>query len=93
MTKRIGLRNIALKSFQLPLESTADEIKEAASKVRETGLDLYGCGVIDIPKFLKTLLKVKYSGIVALEYEKDKQDPLPGAAESMGYVKGVLSTK
>ena len=50
-----------------------------------------GRGVIDIPLFLKTVVESKYSGTLALEYEKDARDPLAGAAESIGYVKGVLS--
>ena len=50
-----------------------------------------GRGSIDIPGFLRTLLKVGYAGVVAFEYEKDSADPLPGLAESIGYVKGVLS--
>jgi inosose dehydratase len=50
-----------------------------------------GRGVIDIPSFLHTLLKVRYSGIVSFEYEKDSKDPLPGLAESVGYVRGVLA--
>jgi hypothetical protein len=37
------------------------------------------------------LLKLNCSGTVALEYEKDKKDPLPGAAESIGYIRGVLA--
>jgi len=49
-----------------------------------------GRGVIDIPAFLKTLVKIKYQGVVALEYEKDANDPVPGVAESIGYTKGVL---
>jgi len=36
------------------------------------------------------LLKENYSKIVSFEYEKDGKDPLPGLAESIGYVKGVL---
>lgn len=218
MTKRLGLQRIALKSVHLPLESRGDEIKSAAAKVREAGLELYGCGVvymqneeevnqafiyakeagirviigvpnhellnlvnkkvqefdirlaihnhgpgdklyptpesaykkirelderlglcldighsqrsgvdpseaaemfagrlldvhlkdvtassregdpveigrgvIDIPKFLRTLLKLNYPEAVSFEYEKDAGDPLPGAAESVGYVKGVLA--
>jgi len=51
-----------------------------------------GRGVIDIPGFLKTIHKIKYSGSVSLEFEKDAEDPLPGSAESIGYVKGVLAT-
>ncbi len=49
-----------------------------------------GRGVIDIPSVLKALLKINYSGSLGLEYEKDGDDPLAGAAESVGYVKGVL---
>ena len=50
-----------------------------------------GRGVIDIPKFMRTLIKINYRGIVALEYEKDSKDPLAGAAESIGYLQGVLA--
>ena len=50
-----------------------------------------GRGVIDIPQFLQSLLDINYTGILSLEYEKDGKDPLPGAAESVGFVKGVLS--
>jgi sugar phosphate isomerase/epimerase len=49
-----------------------------------------GRGVIDIPAFLKTVVKRKYAGILSFEYEKDADDPVPGLAESLGYVKGVL---
>jgi Sugar phosphate isomerases/epimerases len=218
MTKRVGLKYIALKSFHLPLESTVEQIREVAKKVKDAGLELYGggviymnneaevhcafdyakaagmkviigvakpellklvnkkvqqyniklaihnhgpgdkvyptpasayerikdlderiglCndightqragmdpsesaekfadrlldvhmkdvsaatakghevevgrGVIDIPKFLQTLVKVKYSGVVAFEYEKDPENLLPGLAESVGYVRGVLA--
>ncbi len=50
-----------------------------------------GRGVIDIPRFLRTLVKIKYAGIVSFEYEKDADDPLAGLAESVGYVRGVLA--
>lgn len=49
-----------------------------------------GRGVIDIPGFLKTIVKLKYPNIISIEYEKDGDDPVPGLAESLGYVKGVL---
>ena len=218
MTKRLGLTRIAFKSFHLSLESTEEEIKAVATQVKESGLDLYGCGVVymqnedevhrafdyakaagmrviigvpehgllelvnkkvqeydmvlaihnhgpgderypspesayerikdldqrmglcidvghtqrlgidpvesierfadrlydvhmkdvsraskegttiemgrgimDIPEVLKILLKIEYSGIASFEFEKDEDDPLPGVAESVGYVRGVLS--
>ena len=217
MTKRLGVERISLKSFHLPLESSIDEIKAVAAKVKDAGIDLYGCGVvymknevevhrackyakragmkviigvpehhllnlanekvkefdiklaihnhgpgdqrypspqsayekiknmdarmglcidightkrigidpsveakrfadrlhdvhvkdvsaatkqgktveigrgvIDIPKFLRTLVKIEYKGAVSLEFEKDENDPLAGAAESIGYLRGVL---
>jgi inosose dehydratase len=50
-----------------------------------------GRGIIDFPKFFKTLRKEKYTGTCSLEYGKDMADPLPGIAESMGYFRGVLA--
>ena len=64
------------------------DVSEAAAKGH--GLEI-GRGVIDIPKFLKMLVKIKYSGIVSFEYEKDADDPMAGLAESVGYIKGVLA--
>jgi len=50
-----------------------------------------GRGIIDFPKFFKTLRDAKYSGTCSLEYGKDMADPLPGIAESIGYFHGVLA--
>ena len=44
-----------------------------------------GRGVIDIPKVIRALIKINYTGFVSFEYEKDDNDPLPGLAESVGY--------
>jgi len=62
----------------------------SAATAKGRGVEV-GRGVIDIPKFLRTLLKINYSGVVAFEYEKDADDPLAGLAESVGYVRGVLA--
>lgn len=218
MTKRVGLTHICLKSFHLPLDATAEQIAAAAAKVKEAGLDLYGCGVvsmktdqdvnqafdyakaagmrtivaapipdvlplvnekvkqfdievaihnhgpgdkiyptpesiyekvekldnriglcidightarigadpiadaerfadrlldvhvkdvsaaapegktveigrgvIDIPAFLRTLIKINYARVASFEHEKDENDPLAGLAESVGYIRGVLA--
>jgi len=64
------------------------DVSQATAKGRTVEI---GRGVIDIPKFLKTLINIKYTGIVAFEYEKDADDPLAGLAESVGYVRGVLA--
>lgn len=49
-----------------------------------------GRGVIDIPAVIKALNKIKYQGYAAFEYEKDGDDPVPGLAESVGYVRGIM---
>jgi inosose dehydratase len=66
-------------------------IKDVTAASKEGSTCEIGRGVIDIPSFLKQVVKMKYSGTLALEYEKDASDPLPGAAESIGYLKGILS--
>jgi sugar phosphate isomerase/epimerase len=50
-----------------------------------------GRGVIDLPAVLKALLDIKFEYHVALEYEKDEYDPIPGMAESIGYTRGILA--
>jgi sugar phosphate isomerase/epimerase len=49
-----------------------------------------GRGVLDLKSVVRALLEVKYPHLVSFEYEKDENDPLPGLAETIGYVKGIL---
>ena len=51
-----------------------------------------GRGVLDIHGMLETLLHIGYSHHVGLEHEKDMTDPIPGAAESFGYIRGTLAS-
>lgn len=51
-----------------------------------------GHGVIDFNTFLSDLVDLGYDGVVALEFEKDGDNPFPGMAESIGYIRGILST-
>ncbi len=53
---------------------------------------IIGRGVIDFSSFLKAVIKLGYKGTLALEYEAEKEDPLPGMMESFGYIKGILAT-
>lgn len=51
-----------------------------------------GRGVVDFPALVSALHKVKYAGHCSIEFEenmKNKQDELPGIAESLGYFRGV----
>ena len=54
---------------------------------------IMGRGVIELVSFLKTAIDLNYAGTLALEYEPEKEDPLPGTTESFGYLKGVLATQ
>lgn len=89
-TQRLGVDPV------ISTEKIADRLHDVHIK-DVTGLTAgdHGCeigrGVIDIPKFLRTLIKINYAGVVSFEYEKDADDPLAGLAESVGYVKGVLA--
>ncbi|HUT31751.1 MAG TPA: sugar phosphate isomerase/epimerase [Sedimentisphaerales bacterium] len=66
-------------------------IKDVSAAAAEGHTVEIGRGVIDVPKFITTLLKIKFSGIVSFEHEKDAEDPVAGLAESVGYVRGVLA--
>jgi inosose dehydratase len=79
------------------LEAHADRLldvhmKDVSAATARGGTVEIGRGVIDIPRVLQTLIKIDYTGIVSFEHEKDGNDPLPGVAESIGYVRGVLRT-
>ena len=51
-----------------------------------------GRGVMDIPSVIKALRSINYKGVMAVEYEKDGDDPMPGLAESVGFARGVMKT-
>jgi len=50
-----------------------------------------GRGIIDIPGLVRALIEVKFKGVAAFEYEEQPDDPLPGLAESVGYLRGVIA--
>lgn len=52
-----------------------------------------GRGAVDLPRFLRALAASGYRGTAAFEYEKDAKDPLPGLAESVGFVRGALAAE
>ncbi len=67
-------------------------IKDVTAAEADGKTCIIGRGVIDIPSFLKAVIKLGYKGTLALEYEADAKDPLPGMMESFGFVRGVLAT-
>jgi inosose dehydratase len=102
LDKRIGLCNDIGHTIRAgvdpaaSLEQFADRLLDIHIK-DETAADAKGSatevgrGVINIPQVMRTLVKINYTGIVSFEYEKDADDPLPGLAESVGYVRGVMA--
>ncbi len=50
-----------------------------------------GRGIIHIASLLKAVLDIRFTGHVALEYEINETNPLPGMAESLAYTRGVLA--
>ena len=102
LDQRIGLCNDIGHTIRagvnpsVSIEKYADRLHDVhikdvtAANAKGQGVEI-GRGVIDMPDVLRTLVKVGYAGIVSFEYEKDADDPLPGLAESVGYVRGVLA--
>jgi len=101
LDKRIGLCNDIGHTIRAGVDPSVSIAKfadrlydvhfkdESAATAKSDTVEV-GRGVIDIPQVLRTLIKINYAGIVSFEYEKDENDPLPGLAESVGYVRGVL---
>ena len=89
-TQRLGLDPAAEaeRFFDRLLDIHIKDVSSADAK--GTTVEV-GSGVIDTPKLLKTLVRLGYSKTVHFEHEKDEKDPLPGLAESVGYVRGVLA--
>lgn len=84
------------------------EPSEAILKCRERLYDLHmkdisnttprgapvecGRGVLNLKAVCRNLIKIGYTHHVGFEYEKDGDDPLPGLAESVGYVHGIIAS-
>jgi inosose dehydratase len=79
-----AIRKHAKRLYDLHLKDVTEAV--AQGKNIECGR-----GVIDLVSVMKALRDIKYQDHVALEYEINAEDPLPGMAESIGYVKGILS--
>jgi len=87
--KRLGLdpveniKKYADRLYDLHLKDV--DLETAEGKSVE-----FGRGVIDLPSVLKALKEINYSGVMAMEFEKDAEDVLPGLAECVGYARGVM---
>ena len=66
-------------------------MKDVTAAVKEGKSIEVGKGIIDIPGVLKALLKIKFSYHVALEYEANSANPMPGVLGSYAYIRKVLA--
>ena len=101
LDKRIGCCVDVGHTFRL-----AEDPVEALKTVRSRLFDIHmkdvsatgeeppkvpvGRGILDHPAILRTLVDLGFDGHVALEWEAEAEDPVPGMAESYGYMRGVL---
>ena len=65
-------------------------LKDSVAEVgaRDVPVEM-GRGKLDLRHILTALIETGYRENVWLEYEKDPNDPVPGLAESVGYVRGL----
>ena len=49
-----------------------------------------GRGVLDLPAIMRSLQKIGYTRLVAIEYEGQENDPLPSVAETLGYTNALV---
>ena len=64
------------------------DLRDPKDKARQV---VVGKGTIDVPALFRALLKIGFTGHVALEYEIDADNPLPGMQQSLAYMRGVLA--
>ena len=64
-------------------------IKDESAASKEGQTWEIGRGVMDFRPIVKVLRQIKYKGVVSLEFEKNGDNPHPGIAESIGYLRGI----
>lgn len=66
-------------------------MKDLRSATEKASQCEVGRGVMPVVAIFKQLKKMKYPGYVNLEYEINSDNPLPGMASSIAYMRGVLA--
>jgi sugar phosphate isomerase/epimerase len=80
------IRRYARRIYDLHLKDSVADVGAKSDIPTEVG-----AGRLDIPGILRALIEINYGGVVGFEYEKPGGNPLTGLAESVGYVRGVLT--
>ena len=50
-----------------------------------------GRGILDLSSILQALIKIRYTYLLSVEYERSPDDPFAEVAETIGYSKGLLA--
>jgi sugar phosphate isomerase/epimerase len=66
-------------------------IKDVSKAAKDGRTVALGRGVIDLHRLVHTLRNLRFAGVCGLEFESSREDTLPGLAETLGYLRGVLS--
>jgi inosose dehydratase len=89
-TARLGvdpveaLRKCAPRLYGIHIKDLSD----TSAKARGVPV---GTGALDVVGMLRALADMRFSQLVALEYEVDADNPVPGMAESFGFMRGALA--
>ena len=79
-----AVRRYRPRLYDVHLKDSLAEVGQADVAVE------MGRGKLDLGNILTALIEADYRENVWFEYEKDPNDPVPGLAESVGYVQGLL---
>ena len=81
------IRQCSARIYEVHLRDTA----VAGGTMKDPQPTIIGHGLLDFRAILAALLEVKYSFQAEFEYEKKEDNRVPGLAESVGYVRGLLA--
>ena len=59
--------------------------------IKDPAATVVGHGIVDVRGVIAALLEIKYPFQVEFEYEKKEDNRIPGLAESIGYVRGLVA--
>ncbi|HSY19218.1 MAG TPA: sugar phosphate isomerase/epimerase, partial [Candidatus Acidoferrales bacterium] len=81
------IRQCNARIYEVHLRDTA----EAGGTMKDPQPVIIGHGLLDFHSIIAALVEVKYLFQAEFEYEKKEEDRVPGLAESVGYVRGLLA--
>lgn len=81
------IRQCRTRLYEVHLRDTA----VAGGTMKDPQPTIIGHGLLDFRSIVAALLEVKYSYQAEFEYEKKEENRVPGLAESVGYVRGLLA--